>query len=76
MKRSLASGGGAKTNTQLLEFQCDRIEAVLARYKISSRVLGGAVLPRWIRFNLVVPMGTAMSKVSGLGADGYSDEQG
>jgi len=51
---------------QLLEFQADRIEAVLARHRVSVRVTGGTVAPRWIQFRLVPAMGTRVSQVTGL----------
>jgi S-DNA-T family DNA segregation ATPase FtsK/SpoIIIE len=51
---------------QLLEFQADRIEAVLARNKVSARVAGGYVAPRWIQFQVLPALGTRVSKVRGL----------
>lgn len=49
-----------------LEMQSDSIEAVLARHKVRSRVTGGTVTPRFIKFNLVTQIGTKVSKVSSL----------
>ena len=49
-----------------LEMQSDRIEAVLARHKVRSRVTGGTVTPRFIKFDLVTAIGTKVSKVSSL----------
>lgn len=49
-----------------LEMQSDRIEAVLARHKVSSRVTGGTVTPRFIKFDLITQIGTKVSKVSAL----------
>ncbi len=49
-----------------LEMQSDRIEAVLARHKVSGRVTGGTVTPRFIQFKLVAQVGTKVNKVAGL----------
>lgn len=49
-----------------LEMQSDRIEAVLARHKVRSRVTGGTVTPRFIKFDLITQIGTKVSKVSSL----------
>jgi S-DNA-T family DNA segregation ATPase FtsK/SpoIIIE len=51
---------------QLLEFQADRIEAVLARHKVPARVTGGHVSPRWIQFQVLPTLGARVSKVTGL----------
>ncbi|MEZ4861361.1 MAG: DNA translocase FtsK [Caldilineaceae bacterium] len=49
-----------------LEMQADRIEAVLARHKVSGRVNGGVVTPRFVRFKLTTQMGTKVTKVASL----------
>lgn len=49
-----------------LEMQADMIEEVLARHKVKSRVKGGAVMPRYVRFQLVTEMGTRVNKVASL----------
>ncbi len=49
-----------------LEMQSDRIEAVLASHKVSSRVWGATITPRFIRFQVTTAMGTKVSKVSEL----------
>ncbi len=49
-----------------LEFQSDRIEAVLSLHKIPARVTGGTVTPRWIRFQVLPMLGTKISKIKGL----------
>jgi S-DNA-T family DNA segregation ATPase FtsK/SpoIIIE len=49
-----------------LEFQSDRIEAVLSLHKIPARVTGGTVTPRWIRFQVLPMIGTKISKIKGL----------
>jgi S-DNA-T family DNA segregation ATPase FtsK/SpoIIIE len=51
---------------QLLEFQADRIEAVLAQHKVQARVTGGYVAPRWIQFQVLPTLGARVSKVTGL----------
>ncbi len=49
-----------------LEMQADMIEEVLARHKVKSRVKGGTVTPRYVRFQLVTQMGTRVNKVASL----------
>jgi len=49
-----------------LEFQSDRIEAVLAVHKVPGRVTGGTVTPRWVRFQVLPAIGTKISKIKGL----------
>jgi S-DNA-T family DNA segregation ATPase FtsK/SpoIIIE len=49
-----------------LEFQSDRIEAVLSLHKIPARVTGGTVTPRWIRFQVLPMIGTKISKIKNL----------
>ena len=49
-----------------LEMQANQIEAVLAKHKVSSRVRGGTVTPRYVRFHLVAETGTRVAKVAQL----------
>ena len=49
-----------------LEFQADRIEAVLALNKVSARVTGGTVTPRWVRFRVLPAVGAKISKIKSL----------
>jgi S-DNA-T family DNA segregation ATPase FtsK/SpoIIIE len=51
---------------QKLEFQSDRIEAVLSVHKIPARVTGGTVTPRWVCFQVLPAMGAKISKIKGL----------
>lgn len=51
---------------QALEFQSDRIEAVLQVNKVPARVTGGTVTPRWIRFCVVPALGTKPSAIRSL----------
>jgi S-DNA-T family DNA segregation ATPase FtsK/SpoIIIE len=51
---------------QRLEYLADRIEAVLAHHSIDARVSGGAISPRWIRFNVLPELGTKINKVKAL----------
>jgi S-DNA-T family DNA segregation ATPase FtsK/SpoIIIE len=55
-----------RTNRQILEFQSDRIEAVLARHKVSARVTGGLVSPRWIQFQVLPALGARVNRIKGL----------
>lgn len=49
-----------------LEFQADRIEAVLSLHKVPARVTGGTVTPRWVRFEVLPAVGARISKIKGL----------
>jgi len=49
-----------------LEFQADRIEAVLALHKVPARVTGGTVTPRWVRFQVLPAVGAKISRIKGL----------
>ncbi len=51
---------------KMLEYQADRIEAVLAQHRVPGRVTGGTVTPRWIRFKVLPAMGARISKIKGL----------
>jgi S-DNA-T family DNA segregation ATPase FtsK/SpoIIIE len=51
---------------RLLELQADRIEAVMARHKVTARVTGGCVTPRWIQFEVLPTLGARVKKVKGL----------
>ena len=54
------------TNRQTLEFQSQRIEALLAHHKVPARVTGGLIAPRWIRFKLLPAVGARVSKIKAL----------
>lgn len=49
-----------------LEFQADRIEAVLSVHKVPARVTGGTVTPRWVRFQVLPAVGAKISKIKRL----------
>ena len=49
-----------------LEFQSDRIEAVLTLHKVPARVTGGTVTPRWVRFQVLPAVGAKISKIKNL----------
>jgi DNA segregation ATPase FtsK/SpoIIIE, S-DNA-T family len=49
-----------------LNFQADRIELVLASHKVPARVMGGTVTPRFVRFQVVTPLGVKVRQVAGL----------
>ena len=51
---------------QKLEFQANRIEAVLAVHKVTARVTGGTVTPRWVRFQVLPALGARISRIKGL----------
>jgi DNA segregation ATPase FtsK/SpoIIIE-like protein len=48
---------------QVLESMADRIEATLARHKVSVRITGGQVAPRWVQFQAVPALGTRVTKL-------------
>lgn len=49
-----------------LEMQADRIEAVLERHRVQARVTGGAITPRFVRFQLVAEGATKVNKIKAL----------
>jgi S-DNA-T family DNA segregation ATPase FtsK/SpoIIIE len=49
-----------------LEFQADCIEATLASHRLRSRVSGGTVTPRFVRFDLLPAPGTRIRRISAL----------
>jgi len=49
-----------------LEWQADRIEAVLTLHKVPARVTGGTVTPRWVRFQVLPALGAKIAQVKGL----------
>ena len=49
-----------------LELQANQIELVLASHRISSRVVGGTVTPRSVRFELAMRMDTRLTQLKGL----------
>ena len=51
---------------RVLHFQADRIEQVLASHRVPSRVTGGTVTPRLVRFQLLTPLGVTLSRVARL----------
>jgi len=51
---------------RLLDYQADRIEAVLASHKVSARILGGVITPRFVRFQLAPSLGTKVSCIAQL----------
>ncbi len=62
-----------------LEMQADRIEAVLAKHKVESRVRGGTVTPRFVRFEIAMQLGAKVNKVTSLAeeiAHGVGEERG
>lgn len=55
-----------KLTRELVEFQSDRIEAVLASHRIPVRVHGGIISPAWIRFHFTAAPATKVSRIRGL----------
>jgi len=51
---------------QLLEYQADCIEMVLATHKIPVRVYGVTITPHAIRFHLLPPLGVKLSRILSL----------
>ncbi len=51
---------------QILHYQADRIELVLASHKVPGRVTGGKVTPRMVRYDLSTPLGVRVRQVASL----------
>ncbi|GAB4405269.1 MAG: hypothetical protein Kow00123_17430 [Anaerolineales bacterium] len=51
---------------QVLNYQADRIEDVLYSHRLPSRVSGGFVTPRFVRFRVSLPMGAKVRQVANL----------
>ena len=49
-----------------LEYQADCIEATLSSHKVRSRVTGGVMTPRFVRFDLLPEPGTRIQRISNL----------
>jgi len=58
--------GGDEEMRKKLEFQADRIEAVLTLHQVPARVTGGTVTPRWVRFQVLPAVGAKISRIKGL----------
>lgn len=52
-----------------LELMADHIETALLSHKISARVTGGTVTPRWVRFQVLPAVGAKVSEIKGLSAE-------
>jgi S-DNA-T family DNA segregation ATPase FtsK/SpoIIIE len=49
-----------------LEYQADCIEATLSSHKVRTRVTGGVMTPRFVRFDLFPEPGTRIQRISNL----------
>ena len=49
-----------------LEYQADCIEATLSSHKMRTRVTGGVMTPRFVRFELFPEPGTRIQRISNL----------
>jgi DNA segregation ATPase FtsK/SpoIIIE-like protein len=54
------------TTRQMLERLADRIEATLAGHKISVRITGGQISPRWIQFQTLPALGTRITRLEAM----------
>ena len=52
--------------SNIYRFQADRIEQVLASHRVPSRVTGGTITPRLLRFDLWTPLGVKVRQVAAL----------
>ncbi len=50
----------------LLDSQANQIETVLASHRVASRVVGGTVTPRTVRFQLTTRIGTRLASIQAL----------
>jgi S-DNA-T family DNA segregation ATPase FtsK/SpoIIIE len=51
---------------QVLDYQADQIELVLANHRVSVRVMGGTVTPRWIRYQVIPEITARVSRITAL----------
>ena len=51
---------------EFLDSQADRIESLLASHRVPVRVAGGAVTPRWIRYELAPAAGAKIATIRNL----------
>lgn len=51
---------------EFVEFQSDRIEAVLASHKIPVRVHGGVISPAWVRFHFTAAPAARVGRIRSL----------
>lgn len=59
----------SETRRQRLERQANQIEHVFENHRLSVKVAGGIVSPRWVRFDLRLGRGVRLEKVRGLVED-------
>ena len=50
----------------MLEHQADQIEQVLTGHRLPTRIIGGTVTPRWVRFQAMPDLATKISRITGL----------
>ncbi|HLF00701.1 MAG TPA: DNA translocase FtsK [Anaerolineales bacterium] len=55
-----------KLTREYVEFQSDRIEAVLASHRIPVQVHGGVISPAWVRFHFTAAPTAKLSRLRGL----------
>jgi S-DNA-T family DNA segregation ATPase FtsK/SpoIIIE len=51
---------------EILDYQADQIERVLASHGVPGRIYGGAVSPRLVEFHLAPAAGVKLSRIEGL----------
>jgi len=51
---------------QILDYQADQIERVLASHKVQASVTGGVVTPRWVRYQTLPQLSTKISRITAL----------
>ncbi len=56
----------ATITPELMEFQAQRIDSILAAHRVRSRVSGGQATHRWMRYNLHIPDNARVSQVRNL----------
>lgn len=61
--------GEPQVMRRMLEYQADRIEAVLSQHKVTARVTGGTVTPRWVCFKVLPAVGARITRIKGLGEE-------
>jgi DNA segregation ATPase FtsK/SpoIIIE, S-DNA-T family len=51
---------------RVLEYQADQIEMVLVSHRVSGRVTGGVVTPRWVSYRILPEISTKVSRIVAL----------
>jgi S-DNA-T family DNA segregation ATPase FtsK/SpoIIIE len=56
----------ASPTQMALEYQANQIEALLAGHRVTAKIVGGTVTPRWIRFQAIPEISTRINRITAL----------